>query len=231
MSANNESKDEASSAVKKNPCGMCRANGSAICKGHGGRGGGGGGGGSSSENQEEALTAASLTLDPKKLELLLVQNPALIKSDQFESTYEFANSNALFSMKLEMESGTIILRGKKDLSKEEQATLDEFYKTIEMELNAFKSELIEKGVKHGLDIKFAREGNDLTLKFPNPGHHDAFVKRLMDKNLFPAAPTPQPEKAKEARASVARDEVLQPNQSTAPTPFNIRNGLKPKGFE
>lgn len=234
LSADVSSKDEPTSSPKKNPCGMCRANGLRVCKGHGGGAGGGGGGGGSSDssdNQEGLSTSPSPKLKPKTLQERLAEN--LISTDGLDSVFIFENQDALFTMKLDMDCGSIIFCGKKDLSKNQQATLDEFFNTIKTELSAFKKELIKMGEDPKLidKINAVHVENVLTLKFPSPKYYDAFVERLIDKNLIFIEPVPQQEKIREAVTPqlLASPEDTEPShKSTAPTPFDIRPEPKPK---
>lgn len=74
------SKDEPTNSPKKNPCGMCRANGLRVCKGHG-SGAGGCGSRDSSDNKDGLSTDPSPKLTPKTLRERLAQNLALSSTE------------------------------------------------------------------------------------------------------------------------------------------------------
>lgn len=212
--------DQRKSALDNNPCGICRALGSPTCKGHGG--GAGGGGSGDSEAQEKSIDKA-LNANPAALELSLTKNGLWRKTDE-DFAYEFNNPVALMSLTLDMGRCSIQFSGKKDLSTEQQKALDEFYQQIKDEFNEFKSELATKGI----DVQqmlMERDGNNLTIKIPNPKHYDAFVQRLMDKNLLITQVEPQDTK----RMNVQDRPAEQEHKSTAPSPFDM-SGPKPQGW-
>ncbi|MCX7114444.1 MAG: hypothetical protein NTW08_00805 [Gammaproteobacteria bacterium] len=210
---------------KKGPaCEMCRAMGLAICKGHGGGGGGGGGDSEVSSNKkEETLTKRSATpkFSPNALETQLMQNPAWKKPDELEQTFLFKDQDALFIMTIDMENNQLIFSGNKNLTENEQAALNELLDAIVHELEAFKTELTQHG-ESGEQFKVTRDRNTLTITCPSAKHYDAFVQRLMDKNMLPIHPKTELQKTHD------KPKVEEPSsQYTTPTPFDI-NGPKPK---
>ena len=136
-------------------------------------------------------------------------------------------------MKLNMDAGSSIFYGKKDLSNDQQATLDEFFNAIETELTDFKKELVKNGEDPKLvnKINAIHDGNVLTLKFPSPKYYDASVERLIDKNLVFIEPVCQQEKIQgieTPRPLASPKDTEQSYKSTAPTPFDMRPEPKPK---
>tara|TARA_Y100000588_G_scaffold395275_1_gene522206 strand:+ start:3847 stop:4536 length:690 start_codon:yes stop_codon:yes gene_type:complete len=214
--------DQGKSTLDNNPCGICRSMGLPVCKGHGG---GAGGGGSDDSEAQENSTDKALNSNPATLELSFTKNGSWSKTDE-DFVYEFNNPNALMSLTLDMGRGLIQFFGKKDLSTEQQKALDEFYQQIKDEFNEFKSELATKGI----DVQqmlMERDGNNLTIKIPNPKHYDAFVQRLMDKNLLITQVEPQDIKRMSVQDRPAEQE--QEHKSTAPSPFDM-SGPKPQGW-
>lgn len=228
-------KDERAKAVDRNPCSMCRALGMPTCKGHGGGGGGGGSSSDTADAKSSGASATSISFDgltgtSTSIEDSLSQNPAWTQSNQLELTFLFAHPNALLSIKLDMGQGRLTFSGDKDLTRDQRVVLGGFFKAIELELNDFKKELSKKGIDTD-SIKIAHEGNNLTIKIPTPKYYDAFVQRLINKNLLP---TLTPELSQEKRRESAADKSLvgqesaeQTSRSTAPNPFDIRKGPQP----
>lgn len=241
MSSNNrpveQSKDSKERALQNNPCGICRALGMPVCKGHGG-GGGGSTPGSSKDDvasgPKESVLHASHLFNPvlsTDISALLPQNGDWSSSDVLESVFHFESPDALLSLHLDMERGLISFHGNKNISTEQYVLLNEFFSAIEVELGVFKKELAEEGNNPDLidQLTVERQYNSLTLKFPSPRFYDGFVKRLVDKNLLPVESTPQQEKTIEtSRTILSEEEVEQPYRPTAPSPFDI-NGPKLKG--
>ena len=189
--------EEKASPAARNPCGICRAGGSPVCKGHGG----GGGGlsesatetGSVSPGVSPAISSPATALAPPvSIAQFLTQNQGWESQDDSDALFKFENPEALFTLELDIEQGTLIFSGNDDLSAEEQETLNEFLSAMENELAAFKKEPIEQGKDPELidQIKFVRDGNVLTLVLPTPmpAIYDALVKRLIDKNFIPGQP-------------------------------------------
>lgn len=240
MSSNNhsveENQDLTKIAIEKNPCGLCRVQGLTVCKGHGGGGGGGSSSGASKEGASgstELVLAASNTINQvptADINALLSQNGDWIRADVLESVFHFKNPDALLDFCLDMERGLIKFYGK-NLLEEHSIQLDKFFSTIENELDVFKKELLATGSTPAIidQIKLERESNSLTLKFPRPTFYDAFVKRLVEKNLLPVESIPQHGKTIDLAESIFTSEELASRKTTAPTPFDL-NGPKPKAL-
>ena len=199
---------------ENNPCGRCRAMGLAFCKGHGGSSGGGDSDVSTNEKAASKLT-------PHALETLLLQNSAWKKPDELEQTFLFKDQNTLFIMTIDMENNQIIFSGHKNLTETQQTDLTEFLDAIVYELNAFKTELTQHD-KSGESIQISRDKTTLTINCPSAKHYDAFVQRLVNKNMLPIHPSIELHRT--------HDNLKVEEHSkhyTSPTPFNI-NGPKPK---
>src|SRR3990167_781924 len=126
-----DNKGQAKSPAEGNPCGICRASGFPVCKGHGGGGGGGGGGSDSSASSDDTKSASPVPAPQPKgsadIVALLAQNGGWTNQDDLDSTFKFENPEALYTLEMDMELGSLIFSGNKDLSKEQQDTLDEFF--------------------------------------------------------------------------------------------------------
>ena len=218
-SANTERKDERTKLLEANPCGICRASGLPTCKGHGGRGGSGG----SSDSTEEMLaeTITTLTLTPISLEEQLTRSAVWDKPDELELTFVLNGQDTLFTMKIDMENNQLIFECDKNLSKEQQADIRAYFEAIMKELTVFKTELIKQGVSVEHITAISNE-NTLRIRFPSAEHYDAFVQRLIDKNMIPMHPRPEPQK----REDDPRVEE-QASRYATPTPCDM-NGPKPE---
>ena len=217
-SKDNVEKNQSAKTTEKNPCGICRAMGSPTCKGHGGSGGG-----SETKGNEKSANESSMS-SRKDLELSITKSELWVKADE-DFTYKFTNPDALMSLTIDMGLGLIRFTGKEDLSVEQQKILDVFYQQIINEFTALKNELSAKGVD--VQRMLIETGKDhLTIKIPNLRCYDAFVQRLMNKNLI--ITQVEPRNTKSLTAPDRGD--AQEYRSTAPTPFDI-SGPKPKGWD
>ncbi|KTD20808.1 Uncharacterised protein [Legionella lansingensis] len=227
-------KDERERAIKTNPCGICRAKRLPVCRCRGGGGSGGGGGSDSSNDLKDDASRAGSA--PYHLELSPV--PALIEylnesqvwflEEDADLIFKF--ENPLLKITLDMENGSLVLQGKKDLKEDEQNDLDALFDAIEDELNNFKMELKAKNIEIG-PITMVRDHNTLSIKIPNPQYFDLFITRLMNKNLLPHHPDAALQlRDKNVGPSALVQAVLsnEENKPTAPTPFDIRPRPKPK---
>lgn len=228
-------KDERARAIENNPCNTCRAFALPICRGHGGGGGGGGGSGAAGDGD---LSAASniapdfmLSTDEDTIIKALTQGGWTLAEDT-DLVFEFDDPFALLTIKLDMESGLLELKGKDDLSPEEQQILDELFDDIENELALFNKELLAKNVQIG-PIKIVREPNSLSIRIPDPQYFDAFIQRLMNKNLLPT-PAPELQEKDEISQSIPKESLeltaQEKNAPTAPNPFDISRGPRPQNW-
>lgn len=219
MEINMPSKDDRTKAIQSNPCGICRANGSPVCKGHGGSCSSGSD--DSSDRLEDASTKTTATgisaYRPISLETLLIQSAVWKHTD--ELTFKFESPNALFTMEIDMENNRIVFLGDKNLLREQQKELNLFLNTILDELKQFKAELTAQGVSAN-NIKVTRGENTLILSFGSAKQYDSFVQRLIDKNLIPMHPRPVLQEKHENHLVEEHG-----RRYNTPTPFNM-DGLK-----
>lgn len=233
-SQSDSNEDAGKSNISDNPCGICRASGLPICKGHGGGSGGGGGDSDSKEAEKTGpqVQPGSMLLNvptPKPesdaLFDLLEHSQLWTQTDDF--IFQYKNPHALLSMTLNMENNTLSCQGKDDLTKEEQHALDTLFKAMEHEFTIFKK---ESSTTHPMQANISRIGNQMTINIPDPKYFDAFIQRLVDKNLLVLADKnllqAQPEsKQKVASPIISEIEAPQSEQPTsswtAPTPFDM----------
>jgi hypothetical protein len=222
--------DPRKKVVNNNPCGICRAMGMPVCKGHGGGSGGGSSDSNGAKQQAESQPSSgsiplnSPMLKPKNDALFnsLGHNPLWIQVDEF--IFQYKSPYGLLSMTLNMENNTLTCQGRDDLTQKEQYALDAHFKAIEHELNTFKKEFSKT---HPMQASMSRIGNQMTIQISDPKCFDAFIQRLADKNLLVLTNKnllqAQPDFAQKGikSAEIVR---LEPEQSasswTAPTPFN-----------
>ena len=231
-----DNEDPRKATINTNPCGICRAAGMPICKGHGA---GGAGGGSESketkgENKDSKLSSQSAEFgtpnsSQKKEDIiaLLEQSPLWSQSDEF--TFKSKNPFALLSMTLNMEKNTLTCKGHDDLTAEEQQDLDTLFKAIEQELDLFKKEF---PTARPIEADLHRTGNEMTIQIPDQKCFDAFIKRLVDKNLLNLEDknlvaladkkSPKIESGFQQQTTQRIDELEIPSEvkRTKPTPFD-----------
>jgi hypothetical protein len=242
-SSSMSNEDLGKSSISHTPCGICRASGLPICKGHGGGSSGGGSGDSDSKEATQKqpgsqTSSGSVHLDipmpkPKNDALfdLLEHSPLWTQTGDF--VFEYQNPHALLSMTLNMENNRLCCQGREDLTEEEQHhALDTLFKAVEYELNRFKE---ESSTTYPIEANISRVGNQMTIDIPDPKYFDAFIQRLVDKNLLVLADKNLLRSHSEAEPmapmTISEVEAPQSEQSAssgaAPTPFDLTP--KPKG--
>jgi hypothetical protein len=222
--SNETKKDERIRAINNNPCGICRAAGSPVCKGHRG-----GGGGSSTSNRHELDSSSDAPpIFSLTLEKLFGKSAVWRRPHSWDMIFEFANPDALLSIKLDMDNGLLVFSGHKELLADQQTVLDKFFEAIEREFNAFKQELTHRGISTE-NMQVNRVGNKLTITIPHPKYYDAFVQQLTDKNLLVTQMESLPSERLTTLCEKGSEQSDGVNESSTPTPFDI-NGPKPKGW-
>ncbi|HBD7375348.1 TPA: hypothetical protein KKX36_000939, partial [Legionella pneumophila] len=211
--------DQRKSALNNNPCGICRAMGSPTCKGHGG-GGSGGGAGDSSDKDESLTKVQSATNKPTTIDLekSLGKSNLWLKPDDL--AFEFNIPDALVSVKIDMEQGIISFSGKDDLSQDQNIALQKFFEAIKQEFSEFKKDFSVAANQMQLN----QVGNELKITISNPKLFDAFVQRLLDKNILATELGPMPKKEQNTVSELKQETE---NQYKSPTPFDI-SGPKPE---
>lgn len=216
-------RDERSKTLESNPCGICRAQGLPICKGHGG--GKGGGGESKEENnaKDKAPTPKNVpsNLEVKELSSYLENSAVWHFNDDFQ--YDFNNDLAIFSIELDSALGLIHFKGNELLNATDEKDLNELYDRVEEELKMFKDEVKSQ------NITFTREGNNLKINIPDPNLYDQFVTRLLNKNLIPDN---NYNADLVSKANSGADQKVDANKEIdssykSPNPFDISRGPKP----
>ncbi|CZG40268.1 Uncharacterised protein [Legionella pneumophila] len=225
-SKNENRRDERSKALESNPCGMCRAAGLPICKGHGGGGGGGGGGSGDEAKEENSPTGPTPKNVPSNVEIKTLssylENSEVWNSDE-DFLYDFNNDSAVFSIELDSARGLIHFQGNEFLSANDVKDLNELYDRIEDELKMFTDEV------NAQNISFSREGNNLKINIPDPNLYDQFVTRLLNKNLMPDNNHNADLNYKSNSAAEQKIDVNESVDSTykSPNPFDISKGPTP----
>lgn len=204
-------------ALNNNPCSICRALGFPTCKGHG----------SSRGGQEEASDNDEVSNKDKSsinestandLTIALGQSALWLKPDDL--IFEFNHSDALMSVTIDMEQGTILFLGKEDLSHAQNIALKEFFQTIKQELNEFKKDCSVSANQMQLELV----DNKCKIRISNPKLFDAFVQRLLDKNILSTDLESIPINNRDTVSESKQDAN---NQYKSPTPFDI-SGPKPE---
>lgn len=229
-SKNENKRDERSKALENNPCGICRASGLPICKGHGG--GGGGGDSSSDKAKDESSQKDNATtpkyvptnIEVKTLSSYLEDSEVWNFKDDF--LYTFKNDLAVFSIELDLAKGSIHFQGNELLSANDEKDLNELYDKIEDELKTFTDEV------NAQNISFSREGNNLRINIPDPKLYDQFVTRLLNKNLIPDNNYNAALAYKTNQSAAQKvDEKGAAVSYKSPNPLDISSGPKPNGFK
>ncbi|STX49987.1 Uncharacterised protein [Legionella busanensis] len=238
---NGDRKELKAKAIENNPCNMCRVLGLSSCQGHGG---GGGGGGSGNEDKlsgrdpgdlYENESPLSLNLKPSLIEGMLLSSFLEASEIWHESLeedllYLYKNDLALVFLSLNLSQGLITFQENKLLDTDEQKDLATLYDAINNEFKQFRKELSDQNIK--LNATLIRVDNKLSISFRGDSskYYDAFVTRLMDKNLIPT------KKVELDLAQTAqKQEVFLPQDSKAdayksPNPFDISRGPRPPGY-
>jgi len=170
--------DERSKSIDNNPCGMCRAFGLPICKGHGSSGGGDEAKDESQKNDKAPIPKYVPTnIEVKGLSSYLENSEVWNSENDF--LYYFNNDLAVISIVLDSARGLIHFKGNEFLSANSKKDLNELYDKIEDELKKFTDEINAK------EISISREGNNLKINIPDHILYDQFVTRVLNKNLIP----------------------------------------------
>jgi len=234
-----ETKDERTLAIENNPCNMCKSMGKTTCSGHLSEGGG-----EETEGKTEGSEISGQSMptpapeSKKSVEEVLLENEGWSQDFDNEGVLTFNSPYALFSMELSLDTGSIKIFGDEGLSPEKQKTLAVYMQAIADEVNEFKKSLdpsdplVDK-------ITVTCENNVMTITLPTPAYYDAFIERLIEKNLLPVAikqAVLEHKEKNEAKAdnSLSEEESpeeLEEEKQTTPTPFDIHSGPKPKGFD
>ncbi|WP_367608391.1 hypothetical protein [Legionella sp. W05-934-2] len=221
-----DNEDPRKKSISNNPCGICRALGMPVCKGHGGGSGGGDNSDSKDKNmtdsqEQSSMLLSSLIPKPKNSTLfdLLSRSPLWSQIDEF--IFQYKNPFALLSMTINMENNTLSLKGRDDLTQEEQQALDALFNSIEHELSVFKQ---ENANTRPIQASMSRTGNEMTLNIPDPKQFDAFIQRLADKNLLVMSDKKLLLAQPGSEQKATKDTIESPQDSSwkAPTPFDSK---------
>ena len=230
-STERDNEDPRKAAISRNPCSICRASGSPVCKGHGG----GAGGGSSDDTKQQkedsqiqsgAMPLSASSLKPQSNSILNLLEKSQLWTQSDELVFQYKNPFALYSMTISMDSNTLTCHGHDDLTPEEQHAMEEVFKAIRQELESLKQEFPET---RPLQANINRVGNQMTIAIPNQKRFDAFIQRLVDKNLLNLVDknllTIQPGLEQKTDKIHSEVEALKSEQSassfTAPNPFDL----------
>ncbi|MGQ3887824.1 hypothetical protein ACQUW5_02185 [Legionella sp. CNM-1927-20] len=231
-------KDERANALDSNPCSMCRAMGSTVCKGHGGGGGGGGGNKGETSQKDNAPTPEfkPTNLEVRALSSYLEQSEVWQTEDDF--LYNFNSDFAVFSMALDLGKGLIHVKADESLEDKDEKDLNELYDKIEEELKLFTQEVKAQ------NINVSRKGNDLKISIPDQKLYDQFVTKLLNKNLVPnnnynadltykANPVTNQKVDLAYKANPVTNQKVDVKEAAdatykSPNPFDISKGPRPK---
>jgi hypothetical protein len=212
--------DPLTQAIEKNPCGICRAKRlpTCICKR--------GGGGSSEEESAEkndALPTTPHTPTLAHLNHIFSESPVWQPVPDADDSYTYNDPQGLFSIKLDLGAGSLELTKRPDLSKEELQQLEKLLNMIENAFLSFKSELEAKGIDTQA-FQCEHKNGSLIIKIPNPTYFDAFIQRLVDKQLLPTNTINKTHSSASDDSTSQEDSLNQENNTTAPNPFDISKG-------
>lgn len=227
----NTEKDELTLSIENNPCGTCRANGLPLpCAGHGGGAGGGSGSGGSSEKTDSKSSSNSSTNNTSAnrnddISSQFLDGKCWSQLKWLDNELKFDKPEALLSIQMNKEQGTLIFDEKKGLSKEQEKILHEHFNAIKSILEEFKQELKAKGISVD-DFTAVTKDNKLTIKIP-PEHFSAFIARLVDKNLLPTKNLLQ-QKVQENKYETS-NQIPDTKSTFNPSPFSKEP--KPKGWK
>lgn len=219
ISDSKASKDAITIAIENNTCGICRAMGYPICKGHGG--GSGSSSGSDSEKKDTVFTSYQVASTENQVNIIIQKFNEAKKN--FMQTQLFADRTigyeaGTLSVESDKLHGNLTFRVKPGLPKGKIHASREFFNAIEIEFDEFKNQLAEQGISsNNFTAVIVVKGNELAIHVPNPKYYDAFIKHLESKNLLPI-PNSGHEEKKESFESIEKDK----RQVFNPTPFSTR---------
>jgi hypothetical protein len=239
-------KDPLSQLIDNNPCGLCRAMGEPICRGHGGGGGGGGGssggsnesGGSSNEsNKSPPIHAGSASESVVNSSPSTVDYASMVQQPQLNNKAIF-NVDAiaeLLSKKILLiddnkELGILTIKCNPHLinlmSDDQKIELTKFIQAIKKELNDFKNKNGLSDISCSAAIEKDSKDNilSLTIRIKDPKIYDAFIHQLANKNLLSIPDTEKQNKVHQQEKSTSQKKSL-------PTPFSSMKAPKPKGWD
>lgn len=181
--------DEIQALIENNPCAMCRAAGSPVCKckGLGGSGGGGPDRGDLLEMQAPAPAQNSMRMqkhdavESMPLDLpgdgeVTVQDTAAIDLFDLEEMAEF------LLVSNDSGRGVITIRPKPSLLLYNEKEIQELIRTLKMAFEQFKLALEKKGIPVD-NFTITLNKNELIVR-------EAFIKELVSKNLLPKTYAP-----------------------------------------
>ena len=227
--SSDKNEDPGTKAIQNNPCGMCRAMGMPVCKGHGGGAGGGDDEAAATETDnattEHTQDMIAQPLTKHFLDSELWQHDVHADDDIY--TYQAAHT--LCSIELDLNAGTLVFTAHPNLSRNEQKVLNNLYDALESELNAFKAELIANKSPLTDAMKCERHSNGFTIKLPTPEYFDTFIQRLIDKNLLHTQPAQKQHSAAAEPLKQQENNPQEPSETTTtPNPFDISKGPQPE---
>lgn len=238
---NDQNDVQPGASINNNPCGICRAAGMPVCKGHGGGSMGGGESSANDELQSEDATLKTSSPSPqfqtilsskRSIDEVLSQSSLWTQLDPLESNFQYNNPDSLISIELQAENLVLAFRGHDHLTTDQQKERNEFFMAVEKEFKLFKETLSTLGVTCK-DMTLNSATNQLSITIPSPKYYDAFLERLMSKNLLntQVSPAPTMQEKKEAQADLMSRQTSEESteKSTAPNPFHTT--LKPKGWD
>jgi hypothetical protein len=221
-----EKKDPIKTAVENNACGSCRAMGlPPPCRGHGG-----GGSDGEDEKKETMITTSTLTNDVTKSHRIDDPLSYLVKSANWKNitvldkTLVFTKMDALLSIKIDNENGVLIFRGHRELTKDQEKILKQFFKTISYEFDVFKK---QNGIRDNFFVATLNIDNTLTVNIPDKKLFDLFIKQLIAKNLIATPDNLMPAQSVEQKKEGSERKENRPY----PNPFDISKGPKPTGWK
>ncbi|GGI87802.1 hypothetical protein [Legionella impletisoli] len=200
---------------KQSSCGICRAMGLPICKGHAG-----GGSGSDSENKAEKQESSKPENQPNIVQLnalssSLEKNADWQSNDDFKFSFNGFNQNAsLASIELDLAKCILKLEPKKNLDSEQKKDLQVLFDNIKVEVNQ-------------RDGAVARVSNEvLVVNHSDPKQFDALISNLMSKNLMPTDKTVM--QVNLETQSIAKESSKEEvDNNWAPNPFDVSKGPTP----
>lgn len=180
MTQDKSKQEDSMNPLDKNPCGICRANGLPICKGHGKSGGGSGDGTGASEEKMDStdLSASSDKAIPKTVYSSLEDSELWLHTDDY--IFEWDNPGSLIKINADLGKAIINISNNRDdlESHKQKQAQTQLLNAINEELTQFIKELELKGVI----IEYTE--NKLKIQMPGLNYYDTFIQRLMDKNLL-----------------------------------------------
>lgn len=213
--------------LNSNPCPGCRPI-SPVCRCQTG--------GSQSQLENSSNDNPGLSLKPNPAvfspENLVAQNPHWALVEDADFILNFEDAEAMVSIQLDMGNGSIQYKPHPALSREDKKDVNAFFIAVKEQVLLFNKELVKKNPEAS-PIKVEGDAHQLTLIVSDFKIYDLFIQQLINNHLLPHQASLEQKNVEQSEFSQSQpnESKEEPRSNTAPTPFDISRGPRPKGWD